>query len=116
MSEMLILLNTIFAIADNDEPDDGQGGFPRIKNLAALALAEHAKQLDLAGNSCAECGGKNIENAVVLDTNFYLKNHKPCYVPIRKCKDCGFAFWDDLFGDIASKIIAENENVENETT
>ena len=43
LREVEKVLDTIFAIADNDEPNDeesGLGGFSRIKNLAAQALAK----------------------------------------------------------------------------
>jgi len=40
MSQKVIeKLEAIFVIADNDEPDDGFGSFPRIKKLAQEAIA-----------------------------------------------------------------------------
>jgi len=65
---------------------------------------------------CAECGSTEIETVVEIDTNFYLKNHKPCFVPLRKCKRCGFKYFDDFLGEIASKIIIANEKEKPEPT
>lgn len=66
MSEIEELLKEIYAIADNDEPDDGYG-FPKIMNLSNQALALLAEPCecdfpytiqsgDHKGKFCPFCG------------------------------------------------------------
>lgn len=58
---------------------------------------------------CVECGSKDVKIVIEIDRNFYLKDHKPCLIPVQRCKQCGLMFFDDLLSDIASKIILANE-------
>lgn len=60
---------------------------------------------------CGECGSKDVEIIVKMDTNFFIGNHKPCFIPLWKCKNCGFMYFDDILGDVASKLILANEEL-----
>lgn len=70
----------------------------------AFAALNKPKELFGIVSQCAECGSGNTEIIVVKDSNF-VKPHKPCNIPVRKCKACGFQYVDEFLGIIAEKLI-----------
>jgi len=40
---------------------------------------------DMKIQECPECGSKEVELVVEVDTNFCIGDHKPCLVPVWKC-------------------------------
>lgn len=57
--------------------------------------------------TCAECGKKNIEIIVQPNKGFHSKKAEGIIIPLWRCKDCGFMFWDDIMAEIANKLITQ---------
>lgn len=77
----------------------------------AIANTSQDKNSKIIIQECAECGSRDIEIIVEMDINFCIGNHKPCLVPLWKCKECGFKYFNDILGEAASKIIIANEHL-----
>jgi len=67
-------------------------------------MSKKEKKLFGIVSQCAECGSEDTEIIVILDDNLF-KKHKPCNIPVRKCKNCGFQYVDEILGIIAEKLI-----------